>query len=542
MKTAYSYIRFSTPDQIKGDSLRRQTEATERFCERHKLNLDKSLSIEDLGTSAFKGANQSIGNLGKFLELVERKQVKKGSVLVVEKLDRLSRQEVLSALHLIERIIRAGVEVGVVDNDKIYGVKDLQDTMTIMMMVMQFATANEESRKKSERISAAWVGKRLKANEKKITGRCPAWLRLAPCRTKFEVIEERAKVIKDIFNWTIEGYGLTAITKRLMATGVKPFEADEWSRSYISKILCGRVVLGEFQPRTQNPEWKPGSGLVKHVPVGDLIQNYFPAIISETVYYKARSAMGDRKIATGKIGVGVPNLFTGLLFNLPDKSAMTLVDKGSSYGKSLVPASAKIGKSKYVSFPYAGFESAMLRVLKELRPKDVMPVATSSNDDQVEKLQTEVAKLETQIKKLKAKLLDDTDFESGLDLLKQLEGRKKLAASMLDKALSENTRSEGSDLKETQSIIDLLSTTDDVNELRTRIKGKLRGLIEGIYIKVLDQKTSAMKRRALANIKLKNGVVKQVVLTGDGSYIAFNYGKSLEGNFSKKDIEGWLTI
>ena len=34
---AVSYLRFSTPDQRKGDSLRRQTEATEKWCETHGI-------------------------------------------------------------------------------------------------------------------------------------------------------------------------------------------------------------------------------------------------------------------------------------------------------------------------------------------------------------------------------------------------------------------------------------------------------------------------------------------------------------------------
>jgi len=37
---AYSYIRFSHPDQAKGDSLRRQTEAAADWCEHNHVTLD----------------------------------------------------------------------------------------------------------------------------------------------------------------------------------------------------------------------------------------------------------------------------------------------------------------------------------------------------------------------------------------------------------------------------------------------------------------------------------------------------------------------
>jgi DNA invertase Pin-like site-specific DNA recombinase len=39
MKTAYSYIRFSTPEQAMGDSERRQLALAEAYCARNGLKL-----------------------------------------------------------------------------------------------------------------------------------------------------------------------------------------------------------------------------------------------------------------------------------------------------------------------------------------------------------------------------------------------------------------------------------------------------------------------------------------------------------------------
>ena len=69
MTKAFSYIRFSTPDQLKGDSLRRQLTASEVYAEAHGLELDTSL--RDLGVSGFKGAHRTKGALGRFLKRVE---------------------------------------------------------------------------------------------------------------------------------------------------------------------------------------------------------------------------------------------------------------------------------------------------------------------------------------------------------------------------------------------------------------------------------------------------------------------------------------
>ena len=49
MPTAYSYVRFSTPEQIKCDSIRRQVELSQNYAEAHGLTLDDSLQLTDLG-------------------------------------------------------------------------------------------------------------------------------------------------------------------------------------------------------------------------------------------------------------------------------------------------------------------------------------------------------------------------------------------------------------------------------------------------------------------------------------------------------------
>ena len=63
----YSYVRFSSREQAKGDSLHRQTEMARRYAEEHGYVLDTSLDLHDKGISGFKGANRAKGRLGDFL-------------------------------------------------------------------------------------------------------------------------------------------------------------------------------------------------------------------------------------------------------------------------------------------------------------------------------------------------------------------------------------------------------------------------------------------------------------------------------------------
>src|SRR5438128_1281383 len=88
----YSYTRFSTGEQRKGTGQQRQDKLAAEWCIARGFALATNYS--DLGVSAFKGKNATHGALARFLACVESGVVTRGSVLIVESLDRLSRQNV----------------------------------------------------------------------------------------------------------------------------------------------------------------------------------------------------------------------------------------------------------------------------------------------------------------------------------------------------------------------------------------------------------------------------------------------------------------
>jgi len=87
----YSYIRFSTIEQAKGQSLNRQLSFAKEVAKEKGLELDDSLSMRDMGLSAFHKTNITRGALGIFLAAVEQGKVPAGSILVLESLDRIFR-------------------------------------------------------------------------------------------------------------------------------------------------------------------------------------------------------------------------------------------------------------------------------------------------------------------------------------------------------------------------------------------------------------------------------------------------------------------
>jgi DNA invertase Pin-like site-specific DNA recombinase len=161
---AYSYLRMSTDLQLKGHSRQRQLEASRAYAEEHGLELADDAQLEDIGISAFNGANVRDGALGQFLAAVKAGSVERGSYLLVESLDRLSREEIGSANDLFLSIVRAGINLVTLADKRIYRGKstNLVDMITSLVIMER---AHEESKTKSMRVGAAWRQKRKRAAE-----------------------------------------------------------------------------------------------------------------------------------------------------------------------------------------------------------------------------------------------------------------------------------------------------------------------------------------------------------------------------------------
>jgi DNA invertase Pin-like site-specific DNA recombinase len=170
---AYSYIRFSTPEQASGDSYRRQAELSNRYAEEHGLNLDTSLSLCDLGVSGFTGENRSKGALALFLKAVETGKVPAGSFLLVESLDRLSRDTMSEQMSLFIGLINAGLTVVTLAEGQSYSKTTINNDLSkLMLSLVIMMRAHEESLTKSRRIKAAWEAKLKSASEEILSACC----------------------------------------------------------------------------------------------------------------------------------------------------------------------------------------------------------------------------------------------------------------------------------------------------------------------------------------------------------------------------------
>ncbi|MBT3921720.1 MAG: recombinase family protein [Nitrospina sp.] len=384
MTKAYSYIRMSTDIQLKGDSLRRQLELSKSYALEHGLTLDQSSEMKDIGVSAYDGDNVKSGALGKFLKKIEEGKIERGSYLLIESLDRLSRDKVLTALNSFTSIIRAGIKIVTLADGMVYseeGVEANWAQLVISLTIM--SRAHEESLQKSKRISAAWKNKRDALTSKKMTARCPAWLKLSGDRKEFLVISDRVDIVKSIFNDSSNGMGNFTIARRLNERGVKNWgRSIGWQVSYIQKILNNRAVLGEFQPHKLVNK--------KRAPFGDPIENYFPRIIEEQTFYKVKAEKQKRKLGGGRKGKTLSNLFTGILKCAYCSSSIHFINKGRGPkgGAYLMCDSARRNTGCFkVTWSYKDFEINFLTYFQEINFQEIFG---GNQVDEIKNLQDQI--------------------------------------------------------------------------------------------------------------------------------------------------------
>lgn len=166
---AYSYVRFSTPEQQDGDSLRRQLTETVKWCEENNVELDTTLSFRDLGKSGFTGANFDDGALGKFIALVKNGTIRPGSFLVLEALDRFSRENAYIAAGRLFDLVKAGISIVSVQDNQVYSAEKLSgaDPTPLMVLVLKLSQGHIESVKKAYRVGKAWREKKHLARTEK---------------------------------------------------------------------------------------------------------------------------------------------------------------------------------------------------------------------------------------------------------------------------------------------------------------------------------------------------------------------------------------
>ena len=316
---AYSYIRFSSAQQASGDSLRRQTMMAQQYCDKHNLEL-QSVNYQDLGVSAFHAKNaEEDSGLGQFLEALEHNLIPKGSFLLVESLDRLSRSVVQTALRQLLNILSHDITVVTLIDDRSYDQHSNSTDLIISLAIME--RAYNESKTKSERLKAVWQHKRNNPHSTIKTKTCPFWLELQSDKKTFKINEDKAHVVRQVFQLCIDGYGVQKIMNWLNEQDFPSGFGKRWGLSSVSYLLNSRAVIGQYEPHIYEGK--------KRIPTNTVIDNFYPSILTDEVYHLAQSRRNERRRpeAAGRKG-NFSNIFNQLAKCQICGSSMHYVSKG----------------------------------------------------------------------------------------------------------------------------------------------------------------------------------------------------------------------
>ena len=453
--------------------------------------------LVDSGISGFSGKNFSETKaLGRFIELVKAGCIEKGSVLLVENLDRFSRSEITDCIEKFIQIIRNGVSIAVVQMNLIIDQHQANNQMVCQYVNNEFFRARRESERKAgfaidnlrEKVEKAKAGELVYFG-----AQSPLWIKGLK-DGHWILDEEKVKTFKRVFALYLQGHSCHHIAKLLNTDGVPIMRGKKtlccWTQSTIHFLLQSRNVIGYCKVLDFENE------------------NYYPAIIKPTDWKKAQAKLAFNTHNRGNSPTGdIPNLFKGLLHCLCGSTI--IVNRNSYVRKNGTQNYYGYCRSKYIggcnnsfTFNMRFLEIAILSTLPHYTVLFQKPVTTPETD----KLQDKLAMVDHAISRLTDALIDPSlqnvsELKTKLKeqvavreaLTKELKALqlKTIQIDQLPKASTSLfnllTGNKALDMDNAQKWVDELTAFLKVKENRFKVRALLPELFHTITLKYENQ-------------------------------------------------------
>ena len=486
----------------------RQDAAIGEFASRHGITVASRLV--DKGKSAYTGKNLSDGDLGKLTQRFKTGVVDANStILIVEELDRLSRQPPAVMIAWMQPLLALGLTIGIAKTGQIIDSPMMNEDVAgfFMLMFAQF-TANDFGRKQQSKGNAAWEKRRIVAAEtgaltSRMRGR--GWLQWNAATKSFDVIEQRAIVVREMFALAEAGHGKATIAKifneraaadsRYAAFSTsKKNPPKAWTATAIKRIVLDRAVCGYVQfnnaPR----------GHDKKLPIGDPVKIY-PHVIDEDQWARVNDATAKARATSQGRGRAVSNLFGPLAkcatcggTMQPLGSSRWVVRKNGQKTQHyfLYCQNAKmtrgVGCSNQRGWPYAKAETPLIDRILTLALDDQH---FESSDETVAALTRDLAAAQRALSSLarrRARLLDFIG-DGGDETERAIYTRAKEA----EKAASANVEAIATKLAEARGATSPAEHIVRVSEVRDRMQSEdeeeryqARSLVKGALSELID--------------------------------------------------------
>ncbi len=519
----YPYSRFSDDVQEDGDSERRQNYWLSILAKDEGLPIFDGDPLHDSGYSGYHEENLRDGALGRFMAWIDEDRIARGSVLAIERLDRLSRAKPLRQLSLFIRIMVAGVIIRTAKPDKRYTEETCDDTGTLLGAILEMCGSYQESHKKHDWVGEAWSSKRQAMREDAafFSGELPGWLERSPEGIRFKPGAEAT--MREILRMAQEGRGSRRIVRLLnQAHDQYPCfgHGDSWSMSYITKILTGREILGEFQPKRTVRNGR-------NQPDGPPIPGKFPCLLTEDEWQSIQHGKRRRKGVGGRPGEAETNLFTRLVW-FAKTGCRGSLRPGTRKGKVywyMVESQIEVQNKRWsdgLSFPYPLFERCMVDYLGELTEAEIMPrdqdsLARSQRIkelmEQIRDAKETMSYLEAEVSKPGIKVGKARSLNGQIDSLRETLETLVEECNAL-KMVAQSARVET--LDEVQSVIEELKQTkpEDLPSVRGKLKGLIAEIVESIW--VIVQRVNRLRRHIHLQVYFRWGQHRNLVIAAEG--------------------------
>ncbi len=499
---AYSYVRISSKGQIDGRGISRQVQAAQTYADANNLELDTNLS--DIGKSGFHGHHVKFGALGNFLRLVKDGQIPVGSYLLVESLDRLSREDVLTAQSQFLDILSAGITIVTLIDGMVYH-KD-KDFTQLIISLTYMSRANNESKEKSDRIKDVIRNRKLEALQGKprYNHHLVGWIdqeRIGETKDYQFSLNEKAKTVQRIFELFDEGLGVFSIAKILNTDNTPVLRAKtnldhRWKDATIRLLLQNETAVGTYTiTETVNG---------KTVQMGEPVKNYYPAAISEELFWRVQRRFKSKSRA-GAIGRRYANLFARNT-SCAKCGRILKMSRGGHEGNRIVYltcAQRQLVKghqcdSETPLFPYAPLEDAVLTYVTDFYEAAAAEMnAPHKNKTKLAKQLVEANEYLESIEKKRRNLLklaeEDLDAVDLADLTKRIrEWRDKIEQQKAYiSEIESDIRQTDEKRNELQSVLEQIEAErrkwknapdDEVMQSRARVAKMLREFITTVEV------------------------------------------------------------
>ena len=224
------YVRVSTLVQFeKGNSVDEQKKRLEAFCEAKGWT-----DYEEFVDAGWSGSNMERPALQELI-----KRADEFDVVLVYKLDRLGRNQ-RDILYLIEDVFK--------NFNSITENFDTSTPVGKLMLSMMGAFAELERQQINERMMMGRIASAEKGRWRGGSG-VPTGYKYIPGEKHLRIDEEKAPIVRDMFQMLLDGHSFTSINDKYHFSGANVVRVILENQVYIGKIkYCGKYYDGHHEP------------------------------------------------------------------------------------------------------------------------------------------------------------------------------------------------------------------------------------------------------------------------------------------------------